>query len=204
MCFGGGGGGGDGEARQDARDAERRKSIAEGEQAIDAQFAPFNEDFYARTRDAYTRFATPQLTRQEQEARQQLEFALARSGQTNSTVAAKQRGNLDFDVGTQRQLVADRAEQAVGEQRNNVLSARGNITSQLNADANAGAAANAATARAGALAASQPALSPLGELFGNVAKNLSLAAQGEGIVPAGGSAYAGGGSASPRLFQRVR
>lgn len=204
MCIGGGGGGGgatyaDMEARR--REDERKAAIAEGQNAIDAQFSKFDDGFFDNIRKAYLEYANPQFNRQAQEARQQLEFALARAGLGRSTVGAKQRGDLTFDIGTRQQEISDKADATANEQRGNVAAARQSLVGQLSADANAGAAAGNAAARAATLAA-QPAFSPIGELFGSVARNLSLAAQGEGIVPAGGSA-ATGGSNSARLFQRL-
>lgn len=203
MCFGGGGPNGAAEQEARRKEEERQANIASGSAAIDRQFLPFDDAFFNRTRDAYRSYATPQLDRQVNDARDQLEFGLSRAGLSRSTVGAKQRGDFDFDVGTQRQSVADRAQEAANTQRGNVATARQSIVGQLNADANAGAAASNAAARAAVLS-QQPTFSPIGELFGSVTKNLSLAAQGEGLVPAGGSAVTGSGSGSPRLFQRVR
>lgn len=204
MCFGsGGGGGGAAEEAARAKEAERLANVKAGTEAIDRQFLPFDDAFFAKTRDAYKAYATPQLDRQVADAGQQLEFGLSRAGLGKSTVAAKQRGDFDFDVGTQRQSIADRAEEASNAQRSNVATARQSIVGQLNADANAGAAASNASARAAVLT-QQPTFSPIGELFGNVTKNLSLSAQGEGLVPAGGSAVTGSSAGSPRLFQRLR
>lgn len=202
MCMGGGGGGGLAEQEARRKEEERKANITAGQAAIDQQFAGFDDSFFNKTRDAYRDFATPQLDRQVGDATQQLEFGLSRAGLRKSTVAAKQRGDLAFDVGTQRQAIADKAEDAANTQRGNVATARQSIVGQLNADANAGAAASNATARAATLN-QQPAFSPIGEMFGAVTKNLSLAAQGEGLVPAGGSAVTGGNN-SARLFQRVR
>jgi hypothetical protein len=190
MCFGGGGGdGGAGE-----REAERRARVKDGMTAINYAFDQFDEPFYQKTRDAYRAYTQPQFDRQVDSAGQQLEFALSRGGQRNSSVGAKQRADMAFDVGTQRQAIADQGEDVVRRQRQGVEDTRQSLVSQLQADADAGAATNAAAARY-TIANQTPVFSPVGEMFRNVGRTLATATGGEGMLPT----YRGAGG-SARLF----
>lgn len=191
MCFGGGSRG-DGGAAQ--REAERRANIATGREAIDQNFSGFDDAFYQKTRDAYAAYVKPQFDRQVDSAGQQLEYALARGGMRNSSVASKQRGDMAFDVGTQRQGLADQGEDVVRRQQQGIEDTRQSLVSQLQADADAGAATNAAAARAATLNAT-PVFSPVGELFRSVGRNLATSTGGEGILPT----YRGAGGGA-RLF----
>lgn len=196
MCFGSGSDGGAGAAA--AREARRQDNIRAGREAIDYAFGQFDEPFYQKTRDAYAAYVKPQFDRQVDSATRQLEFALARGGIGNSSMAAEQRGNLAFDIGTQRQLLADQGEDVVAKQRRGIDDMRQGLVAQLQADADAGAATNAAAARYSA-ANQTPVFSPVGELFRNVGKTLAAATQGDGILPS----YRGGGG-GVRLFGGVR
>lgn len=201
MCFGGGGGGGGGggAATQAAKNEalERKASIDRGMWGIDAAFSGFNDDFFNQTRKAYLDFVTPSFDRQAADARQQLEYGLARSGLGNSSAAARERSNLDLEIGTQRQGLAENAESAVMDQRRNVDTARSTLVAQLQGDADAQGAANRAGAQAAALTAMRPAFSPIGELFKSVGGTLRDATGGEGLA-----AFAGGSGSSARLFGR--
>lgn len=191
MCFGGGDGGA---GAANAREALRRDNIKAGREAIDYAFNQFDDAFYEKTRTAYREYTQPQFERQADSAQEQLEFALARGGLGKSSAGSKQRGDLAFDIGTQRQAIADQGEDVVRRQRQGVEDTRQSLVTQLQADADAGAATNAAAARY-AIANQTPVFSPVGELFRNVGKTLSVASQGEGVLPA----YSGAGG-SARLF----
>lgn len=193
MCFGAGGDGGAGAAS--IREAQRRDNIKAGREAIDYAFNQFDDNFYQKTRKAYQDYTQPQFDRQAGSAQEQLEFALARGGVGNSSVGAKQRGDLAFDIGTQRQSIADQGEDVVRRQRQGVEDTRQSLVTQLQADADAGAATNAAAARY-SIANQTPVFSPVGELFRNVGKTLSITSQGEGVLPA----YSGAGGGA-RLYQ---
>lgn len=195
MCLGGGGKAGGAAQTAANADLERKASIDRGKWAIDDAFRRFDDGFFDQTRKAYLDYVNPQLERQAGDARQQLEFGLARSGLTNSSAAGRERANLDLDIGTQRQAIADNAEAAVADQRRNVDTSRSTLVSQLQGDADTQGAANRASSQAATLAI-RPSFSPLGELFGNVGKTLVTATGGEGL-----GAYAGSGS-SARLFGR--
>lgn len=205
MClFGGGsatdGGGGSAQANEDARQAR----IAEGQDAIDRQFSQFDDPFYKGIADSYRRYQTPGFDRQSADAREQLDFGLARSGIQNSSAAEKARSDLDFQVGTQRQSIEDMAQKAANDQRTQIVNARSGITSQLMADADAGSAASGAAARAATLSVN-PTFNPLGTLFQNVTGALSAVGRGEGLfsTPNGGVGVNGPssyGGQAPALF----
>src|SRR5690348_12984636 len=99
FVMGGGGGGGGGPdpyteaATRRQQQIDRENSIARGNAAIDKNFAPFNDQYYADFEKKYLGQATPDIARQKKEANSQTLFGLARSGNLDSSTAGKQYGD---------------------------------------------------------------------------------------------------------------
>ena len=186
MCFGGGGDGGAAQARAD--EEARQARIKTGISNVDSTFSKFDNNFYKGRGDAYQNYAMPQFNNQYQQMGNNLAFSLARSGNTNSSEAARQGGILQADNAFGRQQIAD---QAIGEQqkaRQMVEDNRNSLINQLQVTSNPSLAASGAERQAATLAM-QPAFSPIGNLFANTTAVLGNAAQagyysgGPGINP---------------------
>lgn len=179
MCLGGGGSG-NAAARQAAeqeaearrREEERAARIAQGRQLVKQQFRTFDNDFYKRFRQANLDSTLPELERQFQDAREQMIYALARAGLTNSTAAADKQGDLMRLYDTERGAIVNRAKQAVNNLRSDVENERATSLMQLEAANDPIAAANAATGRVQALSQRPIEYSPLGDVFAGLAEGI--------------------------------
>jgi hypothetical protein len=206
MCFGGGGGDG-GAAQARADEQARQDRIKQGVSNVDKSFAKFDDNYYNQRGQAYQNYAMPQFNNQYKQMGNNLAFSLARSGNTDSSEAARQGGILQSDNAFGRQQIAD---QAIGEQqkaRQQVEENRNSLINQLQATSNPSLAAAGAERQAAALAM-QPAFSPLGNLFNNTTAVLGNAYQagayggGPGLTPY--KQYFGFGSPSPKGNTVVR
>lgn len=176
MCFGGGGGDG-GAAQARADEQARQGRITEGVGKIDETFGKFDNSFFDNRAKAYSNYATPQLNQQYHQASNALTYGLARSGQSNSSEAARQGGVLQADNANARQQVADAATGEAQKARQQVEDNRNNLINQLHATSNPGLAASGAL-RDAALLANQPGFSPIGNLFQNTSATLAAADRG--------------------------
>lgn len=176
MCFGGGGGDG-GAAQARADENARQGRITQGVSNIDQTFSKFDNNFFNDRAKAYSNYATPQLNQQYHQVGDQLTYGLARSGQTNSSEAARQSGILQGENATARQQVADAATGEAQKARQTVEDNRNSLINQLNATSNPALAASGALREAGVLA-NQPGFSPIGNLFQNTSATIGAANQG--------------------------
>lgn len=166
MCIGGGGSSASSNEAALARQQEdaRQAEIRRGRSAIDQTFSQFNDDFFARNRQAFNDFALPQLDEQFGDASRNLSFDLARSGLLDSSVRGEQSNRLQRLYDQNAQQVTNEALSREQQQRNAVEDARGGLVSMLQATGDAQGAANQAMSRAAILSAPQP-FQPLGQLF---------------------------------------
>lgn len=153
-------------ATQSRRDEEaRQKRIREGNKSIADTFdTQFNDPFFTGIRESYTNFARPQLDDQMNKAKEQLTYALARSGTLDSSTRGEQSAELQKTYDTNLQDIQDKARQYENDQRTSVEGARADLVSTLQATGDAQGASQAALARAKTLSAT-PAYSPLSQLF---------------------------------------
>lgn len=167
---GGGGGGlfGTGGGQQGGNDADLKRQAyaqAAGEgQLFGGRSGGFDDNFFAGRKQAYLDYANPQLQDQYADAQKQLTFALARSGNLDSSARAGQESDLSKLYAQRSREIGDQALQQETQARNSVEDARANLITTLNATGDADGAANSALARASALS-QQPAFDPLGNLF---------------------------------------
>ena len=138
----------------------------------------FDDAFYNQRRQAYIDNYTPQLQDQFQKARDQMTFALARSGQTRSSVAADQVARLGEANAVQSATIANQAEGDVSKFRNSVEDQRANLVSQLQSSADPGGTANIALARTQSMAGEPVSYSPLGDVFSGLASGIGHFVQG--------------------------
>lgn len=196
-----GGKSGDGEAKKARKEEkERQARVRQGTARVGQIFGDqFTPEYFQQQGQNYINYATPQLTEQHQDAQKQLTYALARSGNMDSSARAELEGKLGQLYGINRQKVADDALSYGNKARSGVEDARTNLITMLNATGDAEGAANDAIRRATVL--SQPATySPLGQLFSDFTASLGQqAAQARAYELSGGAVGArGSGLFSPR------
>ena len=138
----------------------------------------FNPAFYDRERKAYIDYATPQLLDQYGDARKQLIFAMARSGNLNSSANAGKGGELTRLYDTNKRNIVDQANSYVNQTKANVEDARQGLIQTLNATGDAEGAASGAIRRAQSLSA-PPSYSPLTQLFADFSASLGAQAANE-------------------------
>lgn len=148
----------------------------------------FGDDFFAKRRQSFIDYATPQLEDQYGNAQKELTFALARSGTLDSSIRGEQTGKLQQLYDLNKQKIGDEALSYETQSRNAVEDARANLIQTLNATGDAQGAANSALSRSQAL--SQPAAySPLSQLFTDFTAGLGTQAAQERAMAASGGSY---------------
>ncbi|WP_156428674.1 hypothetical protein [Magnetospirillum sp. XM-1] len=153
--------------------------------SIDAAFTKFDDPYYSNIRTAYQDYATPQLEDQYSKAKQQLAYALARGGISDSTIAGERQAALQKEYDINRGALVDEALNQEKQARSAVSNERSSLVSQLNASADP-AAASAASAAAANNLSLRPTFSPIGQMFTNIAASLAAsqptATDGTGIL----------------------
>jgi hypothetical protein len=170
-------------ARQQA--VEREAKINQGKQSIDNAFGVFDPQYYQKYQDAYTANYNPQVDRQFQQAKQQVQYNLARKGTTDSTIGQKNFGDLVTGYDDARRQVASDAADASNKLRQNVESQKSQLYAQNSASADPSLSAIQAVSSAGSLRT--PAnYSPIGDLFSGLVNTTAsyMAGQNQGL-PAG-------------------
>lgn len=170
-------------------EAARQEKIRAGTQRIDSIFGnQFNDDFFTGRRQSYLDYANPQLQDQYAKAKEELTYALARSGTLDSTIRAQKEAELQKLYDQRAREIGDRALSYESDARNNVETARADLIRMLNATGDAEGAANSALTRAQAL--TQPdAYSPLEHLFTEFIAGLGTQAAQERAAALSGGAY---------------
>jgi len=161
MC--GGGDGGAAESRQ--MEVDRQNRIKAGIAAVNEAFGGFDDAFYAKQKNNYNAWATPQLNRQYNQQLEQLRYGLARTGLGSSSAGAKAKSDLTFDMNLASQQVASQAKDYEMKTRSQVEGARADLIAQAVSTTDPQHAANRALSSATANA-SGPGYTPLGALFG--------------------------------------
>ncbi len=138
----------------------------------------FSPEFYNKERSAFIDYATPQLVDQYGDAKKQLIYAMARSGNLNSSANAVKGGELTKLYDTNKRNVVDQANTFVNQTKANVEDARQGLIQTLNATGDAEGAASGAIRRAQSLSA-PPSYSPIGQLFTDFTAGLGQQAAAE-------------------------
>lgn len=152
-------------ARQQA--TEREAKVREGQGKVDQAFSVFDPAYYDKFRQTYTDYYNPQVDKQFGEAKQGLQYNLARGGQTNSSAGQKKFGDLIDSYGQKREQVAAQGLDASNKLKGDVESQKSDLYAQNTASADPSLSAISAVSRAGSLQ-TPPAYSPLGDLFGGL------------------------------------
>jgi hypothetical protein len=159
-----------------ADEEARQARIKEGMGKIDSTFKQFGPDFYDRRKQAVMDSTMPQLNDQFQKTKEQLQFNLARSGLTDSSVRSANEAEAQRQMDVGKAAVAGQAQDYANQARQQVEQNRAELVGQLNATGDAQAAAQGALSRS-AIAMAQPSVSPLGLMFQNTTGLLGQASQ---------------------------
>lgn len=178
-------------AQARADEVARQDRIRAGTSSINDTFGQFDDEYFGGLRQSFVDYARPQLDDQMSDARKQLTFALARSGNLDSSTRGEQSADLQERYDLNLQDIADQGREYETTARNNVEQARGDLVAQLQLTGDNTGAANAALSRARALS-TPPTYSPLGQLFQDSTAMLSQQAAFE-------RAYAAGYGPKPRF-----
>lgn len=188
MCYPSGGGGGGGGADPYTEAANRRQaqidrenSINRGNAAIDKQFQPFNDQYYADFEKKYLDQATPDIARQKQEANTQTLYGLARSGNLDSSTAGKQYGDIEYRNTQALQNASDTAHNAANDLKSSVEAEKNDLRNQLNAAENATISSDALLNGASTLRARTPQYSPITGIFSDITGALAANEQARSL-----------------------
>jgi hypothetical protein len=185
-------------ARQ--QEADRQARIAQGQSAIDQQFANYNDNFYNDYQKKNTDYYDPQLNDQFTDANKRLILQLAQTGNLNAKVGIDQQAELKKFYDRQKLAVTNNALEATNKLRSTIDGKK----SQLYADnrasadpASAGAAAASAAQYVQPTAPSSPLANVFGDFFSNLGNNAAIRnaqvlSQGTGVRNF--SSKSGGGS----------
>lgn len=164
-------------ARLRAEEEARQGRIAQGMQQIGQVFAPLGQVLDQR-RAAMEGFYLPQLDKQFDEAKEDLTFGLARSGQLTSSVAGNRQADLSEAFGLERARIASDIASDLSGTQTRINNQRAALESGLRSSGDATAATNAALANVVAFQNDQPTLNPLGNIFGGIAEGIGGARDG--------------------------
>lgn len=201
MPKGGGGGGGSNQAAEMER--ARLERVNQANQAIDAAFAPFNDDFYGRYRQSILDFQMPQYQRQEAEAKKKAQYAIYGTGQQSGSAGAEAQRRLAEEFSLQMQNLMSGADRSVQELRSRIAARDAQLRQIATAGNDPGGVA-AAAQRAAAELQSAPPPTALGQLFANLPSILGIVEQSSptaGRGAAGPQAPGLGGTGSARVVQ---
>lgn len=152
----------------------------------------FDDSVFNKRAQAYQDFALPQVQQQYEDQQKALNYALARGGNLQSSLAANKSAELDKDYGLQRQAVIDKGQDYVNQGKADLASQKASAVSMLQATADPDAAYNVAAQSAQQLS-QMPSFTPLDPVVKNVAAGLGtyLTNQqtAEAIAKANGGAY---------------
>ena len=175
-----GGGAAKGEARR-AREEEaaRERRISEGTETIRRKFGEaFNNSYYKKFEDAGHANYTPLIQRQYDKSLQDLRFALARNGLSQSTAANMQEADLDV----QRKQAEDQATNQIRSQMNTrKADVAGQETVAVNQLQSSADPASAARQAAGLIKSQTelPGWSAMGQVFTDASAALANQAEAE-------------------------
>ena len=165
MCFSSGSSGASDSAR--AQEQQRQNSIQSGMASINSTFSKFDDNYYADFEKKHLDLATPDIAKQKVDANNQTLYGLARSGNLDSSTAAKMYGDVSTRNNQAVQNATNNAHSAAQSLRGDVEAERSNLASQLNTTADASAAANEAATQAQILTR-PPTYSPITNIFSDL------------------------------------
>lgn len=132
----------------------------------------FDDKFFQKRRDAYMGYYQPQMDTKFKEAREALEYALARAGTSNSSIAGEKMAELQRQYAENQAAISSKADADVNGFRSRIANEKSALVSQLNATGDADRAGNEATQRTQMLMKDVPEYNPLGDIFSGVANTV--------------------------------
>jgi hypothetical protein len=166
------------EARRARREEDARQvRIAEGMTSIAGVFDGMQPVLDDR-RAAMEGFYLPQLDKQFGTAKDDLTFALARSGQLTSSTAGKRQGDLSEAFALQRAGIEGDIAGDIANTRNSMNQQRQSLEAALRASGDATAASNAALNTALTFRQDSPTLNPIGNVFLGAGQGIGAIQQG--------------------------
>lgn len=162
--------------RQRAEEEARQARITEGKAKIDEAFAGYDDQFYADRAADYLDYATPQIEDQYTDAMRGLTRALARSGLSQSSVAAERKAKIEKTLADAQANAAREGEGYANQVRQSLASVKNNLHSQNQALADPTLIASMAANQASA-ASVIPTYNPVAQLFANAADGLATQQQ---------------------------
>ena len=170
-------------ARARAEEEARQARIAEGMTQIASIFEGDGQTsgmqpVLDQRRAAMEGFYVPQLENQYSDAKDDLTFALARSGQLNSSTAGKKAGDLSQAFALNRADLDSQIQGDIAATRTRMNNQRNSLESALRASGDATASTNAALAAATTFRQEVPTLSPIGNVFAGMAQGIGAVQQG--------------------------
>lgn len=154
------------EARK--REEERQARIKAGTTAINDNFSLFDDAFFDTRRQTYLDYYQPQLDEQFTKAQQDLTFALARTGNLNSTAAADKQSELLKKYDAERGSLLSQAEADVASAQSQIANEKSALVSQLNATGDSDQISNEALSRSQQLFQAKPSYNSLGDIFSGI------------------------------------
>lgn len=147
-----------------AETARRAAALTEGNAAIDAQFAAYDDEFFDKRKQAFTDYAAPQVKSQYDDAYKQLVYALSRTGGGRTSAGPEAFANLQKQKDVRSREVVDSARAAANQSRSDVAAQRSDLIAMLNQTYDPAATMQSAQSRT-AILNSAPTFSPIGDLF---------------------------------------
>ncbi len=152
-----------------AREEARQARIKTGSANVDSAFSTFDDGYWNNRKTSFMDYYQPQLDDQFKQAQEQLNFALARAGTVNSTIAGDKMGLLQTKYDTQRAAIQSNAEADVHSAQDRIQNEKSALLSQLNATGDADRVSNESLARTQQLFNEQPSYDALPDIFSGFA-----------------------------------
>ena len=149
-----------------AKEAQRQATITQDRQAIDTQFGQFTPEYFNKVASDYTSYYNPQLEKQYSNAQRDLTLSLAGRGVLDSSIAARQLGDLTSTYTQQQAQISDQAASARTKAQGDMQQAKSDLYGLADTAADPTTVQQTALTRANAVSAPQ-VYSPLGNVFAN-------------------------------------
>lgn len=190
--------------RQDAIRARREQQRREeklrlGNKKISKVFGKFDGSFYKDRKANYLDYYMPQVNDQFTDAKEQVQYALARAGLLNSSIAGDRMAKLLKQFETQKGSVVSAAQSDASGLRSRVNSEKEQLRAQLVNSGDVSQTMDSALSSAKQLYNDTPIYNPLGDIFAGAATGIGgilKAQQNQALVDAyfGGLGGTSGGS----------
>tara|TARA_R100000808_G_scaffold2768_2_gene10423 strand:- start:6637 stop:7233 length:597 start_codon:yes stop_codon:yes gene_type:complete len=174
MCWGSSGGDG-GAAERRAAEEARAQRVRDSRGAVDTVFDTYDDDFYNKRRQSYLDYANPQVQQDYEDAMGELMGALASSGRTKSSLAAKRKAKGQELMDRAQADVNMKAEGHVGDLKSALAQTKQNMYDQASTLADVDATTNLAIGQFQA-ASKPPVYNPLTDMFADVTAGLATQA----------------------------